>query len=43
MSAVTLLIVNGACSFIGAAFGAFMGVVWFFRKNKVEVENADDF
>jgi L-cysteine desulfidase len=29
MSATTLLIVNAICSFVGAAAGAFAGVLWY--------------
>jgi hypothetical protein len=38
MSAATLLLVNGICSFAGAGVGAFLGIYAWLKRNKVVVE-----
>jgi hypothetical protein len=45
MSATTLLIVNGICSFVGAAVGAWLGVRGWFKREaqKDRAEDAHDF
>jgi hypothetical protein len=42
MSPITLLIINGVCSFVGSSIGAFFGVRSWFKRQGITVESEED-